>query len=133
CASCGSSVPTASDPALLLEEEARLMRPFDVPRVVVADRLDVTMTGNFFTKGRDFRPWLAYPAGATRTTEEGGRTIYTWQKPSGGTPLEVRLGATTFALEQQVRITVLGGGAEVTLRAATNDALVEEASVRRRV
>lgn len=115
-ASCGSAPRPPADPAEVAMQEQRLMSPFATERTVIADRLEVVLTANFYDE-------LSRPAVVAglqdeeRTETEDGGSVVVYRNRSPGVPLRFMLGGTDFRIFREATITVLGGRSDLRLDA----------------
>lgn len=115
-AGCGSAPVADADPAEVERQEQRLLSPFQTDRVVVADRLDVVMTANFYDElGRP--ALLAGFQDEERRDLEGGGSELVMRNRSPNAPLRFLLGATDLRILREARIVVLGGRSDMRLEA----------------
>lgn len=102
--------------AAAARREAQLLEPFRVERTVVADRVRLVMTGNFYDE-------LVLPAlrpgvqdESRKVLEDGGTEIvFTNRLPRS--PLKLGLGRLTVLAVEEAQIVLLGGRSEFRLDA----------------
>lgn len=101
----GEPVP----PAVLSAASVDLLEPFRVERQVVADRVDLVLTPNFYDQ-----LWLPGIAPERSVSPRGDVYVY---RTDIDRPLDLRLEQTRFVIIDTLRVTVLTGRPELTLTA----------------
>lgn len=127
-ATCVATEPVPDD--VLSREEARLLSPFEVEQLVVADVARVVMTGNFFD---DFVQGALTPAHRlVQEVQPDGGMIYRYTNSSltGEPTMQFTIANTTFAILKQFELQVLGGSRDWTLRAESEGVTVDRGGVR---
>ncbi len=127
---CQGSPPSV-DVASVQRAEARLLSPFQVEQTLVADKLDITMTANFYSR-------LALPSTlpGVQTEEtnklDDGSTEYVLHT-NARSPLQFELEKTRFFVMDNARVLVLGGRNDMTLKAdlSGNVSIVDKGGARR--
>jgi hypothetical protein len=104
---CGAT-PEPVSAESVAANEAALLAPFGVARTLVADRLVIEMTANFYDE-------LVLPALADgaqdeeRVTRQDGGTEVIYRNRSPRTQLRLAIGSTQMFVLEEARIVVLGG------------------------
>ena len=117
---CAAPAPAkpSEDPSVA-PELARLRAPYQESRAVVADRIEIVMSANFFNT-----EWGA-PSVDRGLHEASHQKLatqdeYRWLNRAGGTQVPIRfaVGNTKFLALQSARLRVLGNGERITLDVA---------------
>lgn len=141
-AGCASPGGKPVDAVEIEQTEQQLAQPFQTARKVLADRVTLTMTGNFFAATGSLERALdrsdlekdrttfvnsglvALPATSSQesstvevTRDGGSRYVYRPQKVDGfvDQPINLRVGKTDFLATGSVEVIVLGGASRLTL------------------
>jgi hypothetical protein len=95
----------------------RYREPFQQPRTIVADELEIVISPNFFDSAIGLPGINRQVHDATRETTASG-TEYRWVNLQGGTqiPLKLVIGRQGFTILKEARLKVLAGNGPVTFR-----------------
>ena len=122
---CAGAPPQPLDPEVVARQEGRLLEPFQPERTVVADRLELVLTGNFYDE-LTLPVLLPTLQEEERTTREGGGTEIVYRNRSPQAELQIAIGGTRMLVLREVRLVVLGGRSAYRLEATLEGGVTAE-------
>jgi hypothetical protein len=128
----GCAGPTTVDDSRVAEASARLLSPFQAPRAIVADRLEIEYSANFDSEIA--RPAISPGVQELSVHRTSTATEYRYRNVRGGTqlPLKFMIGNSTFVVLQHAVLRIPEGRADLRLTAlAVGRVVVAEAGTSR--
>lgn len=113
------------DTQRLAQEENRLLSPFQSPRAIVADRLEIEISPNFYAKIA--QPALSPGMHKSEVVREGGVDVYRFKNEQGGdqVPLDFAIGKTNLIAVQSAVLRVRGDRSDVQLHVVASGNVYE--------
>ncbi len=114
CLGCASGTAPKVDSPEVVRELERLRAPFQTERTIVADRVEIEMSANFY--GTEWgAPSIDRSLHEFSSKKEANRDEYRWTNRAGGpqVPLRFMVGKQRFVVLRSASLHVLGGGQAV--------------------